>query len=174
MTLMLNQIFKFIKLLNSDTGTNQIAAGIVCGMILGFSPVLSLQSLLVFTMMFFFRVQIGAALLVAPIFAIPAYLLDPVFHQIGSAILEMDSLRETFTNLYNMPIIPMTRFNNSVVMGAGVGAILLAPVIYIASLILIRTYRATVVARFQNTKIWKAWKATTLYQWYSKYEDFSG
>jgi uncharacterized protein (TIGR03546 family) len=174
MTLLLNQLFKFFKLLNSDTGTNQIAAGIVAGMILGFSPVFSLQSVLVFVIMFFFRVQIGAALLAAPVFAIPAYLLDPVFHSIGSKILEMDSLNSTFTQLYNMPIVPMTRFNNSVVMGSGVLAIALAPVVYVLALILIRTYRATVVARFQNTSVWKAWKATTLYQWYSKYEALHG
>ncbi len=174
MTLLLNQVFKFIKLLNSDTGSNQIAAGVVCGMILGFSPVLSLQSLLVFIVMFFFRVQIGAAFMCAPLFAIPAYLLDPMFHSIGSKILEMEALQGAFTSLYNMPLIPMTRFNNSVVMGAGVVAILISPLVYFGALILIRTYRATVVARFQNTSVWKAWKATTLYQWYSKYEALRG
>ena len=54
MTLLLKQLFAFFKLLNSDTGTNQIAAGITVGLILGFSPVLSLQTFIVFILMFIF------------------------------------------------------------------------------------------------------------------------
>ncbi|MFH0934944.1 MAG: hypothetical protein V1879_07035 [Pseudomonadota bacterium] len=48
MTLLLKQLFALIRLLNSDTGSNQIAAGVACGLILGFAPMLSLQALLVF------------------------------------------------------------------------------------------------------------------------------
>ena len=174
MTLLLKQLFGLIKLLNSDKGTNQIATGVVAGMILGFSPVLSLQSVLVFVCLFFFRIQIGAAFTTAFFFAIPAFLLDPVFHLIGSAILEMEALKPTFTTLYNMPIVPLTRFNNSVVMGAGVLAIVLAPVTYYVAKLLIISYRDKVVARFEKTKFWKAVKATSFYQWYVKYEEYSG
>jgi uncharacterized protein (TIGR03546 family) len=174
MTLLLKQLFSLIKLLNSDKGTHQIATGVVAGMILGFSPMLSLQSLLVFVCLFFFRIQIGAAFTTAFFFAIPAFLLDPVFHVIGSAILEIESLKEPFTTLYNMPIVPLTRFNNSVVMGAGVTAIVLAPVTFVASKKLIAAYRDKVVARFEKTKFWKAVKATAFYQWYVKYEELSG
>ena len=38
MTLLLKQLFAFLKVLNSDTGENQVAAGIACGLILGFAP----------------------------------------------------------------------------------------------------------------------------------------
>jgi uncharacterized protein (TIGR03546 family) len=174
LTLLLKQLFNFIKLLNSDKGTNQIAAGVACGMILGFTPALSLQSLLVFAACFFFRIQMGAAFLTAVFFAIPAFWLDPVFHSIGSAVLETEALRPLFTTLYNLPIVPLTRFNNSIVMGAGVVALALAPAIFLVSRKLIVLYRATVVARLQNTPLWKALKATSLYQWYSKYEQFRG
>lgn len=174
MTLILKQLFSLIKLLNSDKGTNQIATGVVAGMILGFSPALSLQSALVFICLFFFRIQIGAAFTTAFFFAIPAFLLDPVFHYIGSAILETESLRPTFTTLYHLPIVPLTRFNNSVVMGAGVVAIALAPVVFYGAKYLIAAYRDKVVVRFEQTKVWKAVKATAFYQWYVKYEEMSG
>jgi uncharacterized protein (TIGR03546 family) len=172
MTILLKQIFNFIKLLNSDKGSNQIAAGIVAGMILGFAPVFSLQTILVILIIFFFRIQIGAALMTAPVFKIIAYALDPVFDKVGGGILEMDALHGVFTTMYNLPILPFTRFNNSIVMGSGVVALILAPLVFVLSNRIIATYRENVVARFQKTKIWKAFTATTFYNWYSKYEEF--
>src|SRR3954468_16635605 len=98
MTLIFKQLFAFLKMLNSETGHNSLAAGIAAGFILGMSPMLSLQTLLVFLFIFFFRIQMGAAFLAAFFFAFIAYLLDPVFNSIGSAVLEMDSLRGLFTS----------------------------------------------------------------------------
>lgn len=174
MGLLLKQIFAFLKLLNSETGDIQIATGIAAGFILGMTPALSLQSLIVFILLFFFRIQIGAAFLSAFFFAFMAYLLDPLFDSVGRTILEMPSLQGVFTALYNMPIVPFTRFNNSVVMGSGVVAFLLSPLIYFLFLYLVRKYRITVVARVKNTKLWKAIQATSLYKWYYKYDQLYG
>jgi uncharacterized protein (TIGR03546 family) len=174
MTLILKQLFGFIKLLNSDTGTNQIAAGIACGFILGMTPSLSLHSLLLFICMLVFRVQIGAAFLAAFFFKFVAYLLDPVFHQVGSMVLEMEGLRSFFITLYNMPIIPFTRFNNSLVMGSGVVSIALFPVVFILGRFVVVKYRKAIVDRFKETKLWKWIKATSLYKWYYKYDELYG
>lgn len=174
MTLLLKQLFALLRLLNSDTGTNQIAAGVACGLILGFAPMLSLQGLLVFLCMFLFRIQIGAALASAVLFAMLAWLFDPVSHALGSAILETESLRPLFTTLYNLPLVPLTQFYNSVVMGAGVLSILLAPLVFFGSKRLIALYRAKVVARFKSSPFWKLWSGTTFFKWYSSYEKFHG
>lgn len=172
MGLILKQIFAFIKLLNSDTGTVSLAAGMTCGFILGMTPVLSLHSLLVFLILFFFRIQIGAALLTAFFFKFVAFLLDPLFDIVGRKVLEMDSLQSVLTSLYNMPIIPFTRFNNSIVMGSGVITLILSPIVFIISQRLILKYRETVLARFKTTKFWKAVEATKFYQWYYKYDQY--
>jgi uncharacterized protein (TIGR03546 family) len=170
MTLLLKQIFGFLKLLNSETGTNQLAAGLAAGFILGMTPFFSLQSILIFICLFVFRIQIGAAFIAAFFFKFIAYLLDPAFDSVGGVILDMPSLKPLFTALYNMPIIPMTRFNNTIVMGSGVVAFLLSPVVFFASRVLILKYRATVVARFKQTKFWKAMQATSLFKWYYSYD----
>lgn len=174
MTLLFKQLFAFIKLLNSETGTNQIATGIACGFILGMTPAFSLQSILVFLLIFFFRIQIGAALITAFFFKFIAYLLDPVFHEVGTMVLENQSLAPLFTALYNMPIVPLTRFNNTIVMGSGVFTVLLFPVVYISAKITVQKYRAHIVERFKATRFWRAVKATSLYQWYYKYDQFYG
>jgi len=174
MTLLLKQLFAFIKVLNSDTGENQIAAGIACGLILGFAPALSLQTILVFILIFLLRIQAGAAFTAAFFFALIAWALDPLFDSIGGMVLELEALSGLFTVLYNMPIVPFTKFYNSVVMGAGVLSIILFPVVFFLSKILIQKYRKSVLERFQNTKFWKAVKATGLYKWYAKYEQLYG
>ncbi|EQC48614.1 TIGR03546 family protein [Bacteriovorax sp. BSW11_IV] len=174
MTIILKQIFALLKLLNSDTGENQLAAGIACGLILGFAPVFSLQTILVFIMLFFLRIQMGAAFTSAFFFAFVAYVFDPIFDSIGGAILEMGAFKGLFETLYMMPIIPFTKFYNSVVMGAGIVSFLLFPVIFFVSKGLIVKYRESVVERFKQTKFWKAVKATGFYKWYAKYEELYG
>lgn len=173
MGLILKQLFAFIKLLNSDTGNISLAMGMTCGFILGMTPVLSLHSLLVFLILFFFRIQIGAALVTAFFFKFIAFLLDPAFDFVGRKFLEMESLHGIFTSLYNMPIIPYTRFNNSIVMGSAVVTFTLSPIVFILSQYFIVKYRELVVARFKDTKFWKALQATKFYQWYYKYEQYS-
>ncbi len=174
MTLLLKQLFGFLKLLNSETGSNQIASGIALGFILGFSPILSLQGILVLLIMLFFRVQIGAAFISAFFFSFVAFLLDPVCNSIGQSVLEIESLRPLFTDFYNMPIVPFTKFYNSLVMGSGLLGILLSPVIFLLAKILIHKYRQTILARYKDTKFWKFVKATALYQWYAKYDSIAG
>lgn len=171
MTLILKQIFAILKMLNSDTGENQIAAGIACGLILGFAPGFSLQTIFVFVLLFLFRIQMGMAFLSAFFFAIIAYTFDPILHIIGKSVLEMESLRPLFETLYKMPVIPFTKFYNSVVMGAGVVSIILFPVVFFLSKILIVKYRQVIVSKFQQTKFWKVIKATSFYKWYAKYEE---
>ncbi len=174
MGFLLNQLFQFVRLLNSDKGTNQIAAGIACGFVLGMTPAFSLQTVVIFVLLFFFRVQIGAAFLSAVFFAIPAFVLDPVFDRVGRQILEIDGLHPLLTQLYHLPIVPMTRFYNSVVMGAGVVSLILTPLIFVAARILIVKYRAVVVSRLEKFKFIKVMKSTTVYQWYLKYENLKG
>ncbi len=174
MTLLLKQIFGFLKLLNSETGHNQLAAGISAGFVLGMTPMLSLQSFLIFICIFFFRIQAGAAFLAAFFFAFAGWLLDPIFHAIGTTVRSLESLQGIFTSMYNMPLLPLTRFNNTIVMGSGVVTLALSPIVFLLSRTLILKYRVTVVARIKETKMWKGIQATSFYKWYYTYDNLYG
>ncbi|MCJ8278159.1 MAG: TIGR03546 family protein, partial [Bdellovibrionales bacterium] len=174
MTLILKQIFQLLKMLNSETGSRQIAWGVALGFILGMTPSFSLQTILVFLILIFFRVQMGAAFVTAFFFKFIAYLLDPLFHKVGAAVLAMDSLEGIFTTVFNMPVVPWTRFYNTIVMGSGVISIALVPVIYFLSLWFINKYREQIYYRFKESKFFKAVKATALYKWYAKYDEYYG
>lgn len=174
MTLLLKQIFNFIKLLNSDTETSPLAYGLALGLILGFAPFFSIQTFIVLFIIFVLRVQLGAAFLSAFFFKFIAFLFDYPAHLLGKSVLEAEPLRPLFVSLYNMPLVPMTRFNNSIVMGSMIVSVLLFPFAFYGFKALIVAYRAAVVARFKGTKIWKAFAATKFYNWYTKYNELYG
>ena len=174
MTLLLKQLFQLVKLLNSETGTQQIAWGVALGFVLGMTPAFSLQTILVFLLLLLFRVQMGAAFIAAFFFKFMAYLLDPLFHKVGEMVLTRESLNPIFTQLYNMPIVPWSRFYNTIVMGSGVVSIILLPAVFFFSLMLINKYRKNVYEKFKDSKFFKAVKATSFYKWYAKYEEWYG
>jgi len=174
LTLLLKQIFSLLKLLNSDTGTLSISFGIALGFVLGMSPLLSLQGIIILILCLFLRIQIGAVFVSSFFFGFGAFLLDPYFHLLGTKLLTHNKLIPIWTELFNMPLIPFTRFNNSIVMGAGVLGFLLTPIVFVLSYILINKYRRLVVDKIKNTKFWKAIKATSLYKWYYKYDNLYG
>ncbi len=174
MTILLKQLLNLIKMLHSENGTTQIAWGLTLGVFLGFSPFFSLQTFLILTILFFFRVQFGAAFLSAFVFKFVAFLIDPLANSLGQWALEEQSLRPLWTKLYNIPLIPYTRFNNSIVMGSFLVALLLSPFFYFAFVVAVKKYRTTVVARFEQSKSYKALKASKFYLWYTKYNDLYG
>lgn len=174
MTILLKQIINLIKLLHSDNGQSQIAAGLAFGVFLGFAPFLSLQTLMVLFIVFMFRVQLGAAFLSAFFFKFVAYLLDPVADPIGRSLLENESLRPLWSSMYNIPFLPMTRFNNSIVLGSFAISIILCPIFFFIFKKLVVQYQSSVVQKFESSKLWKVFKATKFYDWYSKYNNLYG
>lgn len=174
MTLLIKQLINFIRLLHSEDGTQQLAWGLTLGVFLGFSPFFSLQTFFVFLIVLVFKVQFGAATLSAFFFKMIAFLIDPLADLIGKYTLESESLRSTWTTLYNLPVIPYTRFNNSIIMGSFILALGLSPFLYFGFKILIQKYRTHVVHVFEQSRAWKAFKATKFHDWYQKYDDLYG
>jgi len=174
MTLLLKQIFNLIRMLHSENGTKQIAWGLTLGAFLGFSPFFSLQTFLILIVLLIFKVQFGAAFLSAFFFKFIAFLIDPAADFLGRLVLELPALREFWTTLYNLPIIPYTRFNNSIVMGSFFFALLISPALFWGFQYLILNYRTHIVKKFEESKAWKAFKATKVYEWYMKYDDLYG
>lgn len=174
MTLLTKQLINLIRLLHSDTGQNQIAAGLAFGIFLGFAPFISLQTFLVLFITFIFRVQLGAVFISAFFFKFVAYLLDPVADPIGRSLLENEALRPLWTWMYNVPLLPMTRFNNSIVMGSFIISIILCPILFFVFKQLVIKYQVTLVHQLESTKAWKFFSATRFYIWYKKYNDLYG
>jgi uncharacterized protein (TIGR03546 family) len=99
------------------------------------------------------RVNLSAFLLGLAFFSGIAYLLDPLFHRIGLAVLTTGSLERLWTTLYNSTLWRLERFNNSIVMGSLLLSLLLFVPLYLASNRLIVNYREHVLAWVQKTKL---------------------
>jgi len=115
---MIEAIANLLKVLNSETEPGQISMALCLAMIAGLSPVLCPHNLLVLLLVLVLRVNLSAFILGWVFFSGVAYLLDPLFHRIGSGILTAPSLTALWTSGYNTAWFRLDRLNNTVVMGS--------------------------------------------------------
>lgn len=163
---MLRTVAKFLKILNSDAEPGQISLGFAFAMIAGFTPLMSLHNLLVLVLVLFLRVNLSAFLLGLALFSVLAFALDPVFHQIGLAILTLPALEGLWTTLYNSTLWRLERFNNSIVMGSLIVSLGLFVPMVLAGNVLVRRYREHVLGWVMKTRLMQAFLASKLFGYY--------
>ena len=163
---MIKLLAKLLRVLNSETEPGQLSLGLCFAMVVGFTPLLSLHNLFVLLLVFILRVNISAFLLGLALFAGIAYLLDPLFHLLGLAVLTAPSLEGFWTSLYQSVWWRLEHFNNSIVMGSLVFSVAIFVPVLLLSNLLIRRYRQHVLAWVQKTRIMQMFKASKLYQTY--------
>lgn len=159
---MLRALAKLLKVLNSEAHPGQVALGLCFGMVLGLTPLWSVHNVLVLLLVFVLRTNLSAFLLSAILFSGSAYLLDPVFHQIGLGLLTAGALQGVWTALYGIPLMRLTQFNNSVVMGSLVVSLALFGPMYWLSCMLIQRYREVLLARVRRFRIVQVLSASRL------------
>jgi len=146
---------QIIVIFQTDISPNQVAWGFALGAILGLVPNMFMK-LVLFIVIMMFRVNVSAAFLAWAVYEILSFALDPLFDVIGYQILSIGSLNAFYTWLYNLPVVPFTKFNNTVVMGSLiVGIILIIPNMIIAKKLLVyyRTHLRDKVSKWKIVKI---------------------
>ena len=165
---------KIFSVLNSEESPRQIAAGFAIGAWIGLIPVGFLPSFMLFCC-FLINVNLATLALAAGIFKVVAFAVDPAANKLGYLLLaRTDVLRPLWTRLYNLPIVPYTRFNNTIVMGSLViGLVLLIP-LYLAAGAGLKAYRARWRDQIRDSHFMKALKASTFYKYYEMYRNIRG
>jgi uncharacterized protein (TIGR03546 family) len=166
MLTLLKLIQSIIKTLHSEGTPGQVAAGIAIGSVLGLTPLMNLHNLIIFSLVVLLNVSFGGAMLGWALFVPVGFLLDPLFHPTGLALLQSPSLRPLWTAMTNTPLVPYTNFNNTVVLGSFVGWLVLAVPIFFAARYGVARYRATIGARVRQSRFYKAITASQVYNWY--------
>jgi uncharacterized protein (TIGR03546 family) len=165
---MIKMIANLLKILNSDADPSQISLALGFALISGLLPFMSPLGLLVLFIVFILRVNLSAYFLGTAFFAGIAYLLDPLLHRIGLALLTAAPLEGLWTTLYNSTIWRIQRFNNSVVMGGlAFGVLCFVPLVFLSNA-LIRRYREHVLAWVRKTHLMQVITASKFYEVYSK------
>lgn len=160
-----NLVAKLVTILHSGKEPKHIAAGFALGSIIGLTPGMTLQNILVFCLVFLLNVNIPAALFGVALFSAFAFLLDPLFHEIGYYLLtQIEALVPFWTTLYNMPIAPLTRFYNTVVIGSLVISLLTFLPIYFGFKRFVLCYRAHWAEKVEKWHVMKVIKGSNLIQ----------
>ena len=153
------------------TDPRHLAAGFALGAALGLVPKGNLIAASFFFLFFFLRVDKGMAFLMAAVFTPLAWAIDPLAHELGAALLTAPALRGLWTALYDMPIVPLTRFNNTVVMGNLALSALLFPPLFWLGLRLAGWYNRVARPYLESTALMRSMKS---WYWYQKYRDLVG
>jgi uncharacterized protein (TIGR03546 family) len=98
------------------------------------------------------------------------FALDPLFDAIGHLLLlGTPALLPFWTWCYNTPIVALTNFNNTIVLGSFVLWVVAFLPLFFLLRWLVTKYRATIYARLQRMRLFQAVKASKLYNLYTMF-----
>ena len=160
---------KIIRVLREGASPKAIAGGFTFGFVIGLIPLFTLQNLILLVIAAIIRVNIATLGLGVLVFSFIAYVFDPVLHDVGYYFLtEIGFLQGFYIYLYNLPVAPLTRFNNTVVMGSMIIGIAASPFVFWLSKKGIEQYRSRWAEKVHNNRFIKFAKGTKVIQLYVK------
>lgn len=164
------RLFKdLVVAFHGGSDPRHLAAGFALGAALGLIPKGNLIAVAFLLLFFALRLNKGMALLAATFFTPLGYAVDGPAHRLGLALLRAPALNGLWTALYDLPIVPLTRFNNTVVLGNLVfGAILYVP-LYFFFLRFAAWYKEKWAAKVERLRLVQALKGMGWYQTYSEW-----
>lgn len=167
----LNFFAKLIKLIKEGATPAQLAGGFSLGFFIGLTPGWPLHILVTLFLLLIFRLNLSMATLGATLAVALSWLLDPLIEPLGGWMLQdVAALKTLWTLMYNNPLMMLTHFNNTVVMGSFIlGFALLLP-LYFSISWFITKYREKLAAVMEGwfNKLLKITRLHKLYQRASK------
>ena len=149
--------FRYIyKLFTKDDSPKQLAFGVALGLAIGLIPKGNLVAAALTILLFAFRTNLGAGLLTVCAVSSFSVRLDPLLDGIGTRLLGNATVYAWMAKLYELPLVPWTALNNTVVMGGVIlGAALFYPAYHLSEMLFDRFYedaKAAVVRRLKRQK----------------------
>jgi uncharacterized protein (TIGR03546 family) len=130
------------------------------------TPLLSLHNLVLVSLAVITRVSIPGVMLGWMIFVPVGFIFDPQFHSIGQWLLLNPSLESLWAGCYNTPLLALSNFNNTIVLGSFTGWLVVTLPIFFVSRMGVIKYREHLYSRLEQTKLFKVVKASKLYKLY--------
>ena len=160
--IVIKYLFKFLKALNSNAAAGQVALGMAFGMALGFIPVSALHWWVILILMYITNSNLAAGAVFTAVFKIAGAALGAVFDSTGYAVLSSPGLENFFTGLYNMPLVPFTRYYNTVVMSTTIISLILFVPAFFIFRAAVKSYRTGVRDKMAETKAFKTFMKVPL------------
>ncbi len=168
--LILKFVLKFVAILNKDATPKAIAGGMALGAIMGITPAGSLHNLVVLFLLMMLRVNFSAGLVGAAVFKLFSYLFDPLFNRLGYWLLvDVKPLQPLWERIYNTPVLPWFKLNNTLTLGSLVVSIVLFYPLYRLLIVGVVQYRQKLMTRIAKWRIVTLLKASSLYRLYARF-----
>ena len=146
----------FFKGINANTRPGEIAAGLAFGFLLALQPGMTIVRIVILAFAFMLKINMPALFFSLLVFALASPVLDVPLDLLGGFVLGLPALGGLFTALYNMPLVPYTRFNDTLVMGGLVLGVLAWLPLFFLFRRLVQEYRNTLREKIVNSKAFKA------------------
>ncbi|MFT5207594.1 MAG: hypothetical protein ACI9CF_001350 [Candidatus Omnitrophota bacterium] len=151
---MIKPVFKLIQALQGNVNPKEIAAGAAYSLYLGLVPWESTHIIILFLLLFVFKINRAAALVLLPLIklfdALGLYILAD---QLGYWLLTQEALKGMWACLTNAPILALMNLNHTRVLGGLVLATLLAPVLFWLAIKGVHAYRNGLKERMGKWKV---------------------
>ncbi|URA11284.1 TIGR03546 family protein [Thermospira aquatica] len=160
--IVVNWLIKIFKALNSNQHPLEIAEGIGFGILLALIPSNNLLWWMVFLISFFLTIHQGMMIVVMAIGKLFMPFVDPMLDTLGYALLTVSALEDFYDSFFNMPLVPLLKLHNTVVMGGfALGVLLYFPILFVMVPV-VRGYRKFVREKIVQSKWFKAFTSTPL------------
>jgi uncharacterized protein (TIGR03546 family) len=155
-------IATLIVAINANNRAGEVAAGVSFALLLALVPSGNLLWFCLFVIPFFLKINLAGELLFLALFKLLAPLTDGLLHRLGLVVLGQPLLSDLFTAAYNLPLLPLSRFNNTVVMGGLVAGIALWVPVFLLFRWLVVLYRRGLRDRIAGSRLVKALRRVPL------------
>ena len=159
---MISIFAKIFVALNSNSRPSELASGITFGFWLALIPGGNLLWTALFIIAFLLKHNLAALILSMGLFRTIITLFDPLLDKLGGWVLDMPSLQDFFTSLYNTPLLPYSNFNNTLVTGGFLFGIICWIPVFILFLQIVKIYRKKIAPKLAESKIVKTLKKVPL------------
>ena len=155
-------IATLVVAVNANNRAWEVAAGVSFALLLALVPTGNLLWFCLFVVTFFLKINLAAEFLFLALFKLLTPLADGLLHRLGLWVLSQPSLSDIFTGAYNLPLLPLSRFNNTVVMGGLIAGILLWVPVFLLFRRLVILYRSRLRDRIAGSRLVKALRRVPL------------
>ncbi|MDH4246325.1 MAG: TIGR03546 family protein [Deltaproteobacteria bacterium] len=162
----------FIKVLKDGATPNQIAAGFTLGFALGLIPGWPLQAIGLLFLIVLLNVNISMAFAGALLAKLTAFLLDPWLDSLGNWALSLESLHGVYTTGFNNSFLMLSRFNNTLVMGAMVVMVVLFLPLFFGLRVGVVAFRERVQPWMEKLRVVQLFQGSKFYGWYERVSQF--
>ena len=164
---MIRQVLKVFKALNSNEKPWQLSLGLAFGGIIGLMPLWTPHNIVLLFLAFIIHLNFALLLIGFFFFSGIAHILDPLFHQIGLAVLTADGMQSFWNGFFSNPLFLFDKLNNTLVMGSLIFSLISAVPLFFVINFLIRKYRENLKGLLEKVPLLKSLKLAKAFDTFS-------